>query len=196
MRKPASRQVEHVGSSRARGAADIHVCSLDRLWWTVEREHPTHVITLLHNADSVATASVIDTANHLRLSMHDISAPSPGMVQPGVEHVQRILTFARAWDRSAPMVVHCLAGISRSTATAFITACALNPHADVTAIAQRIRVLSPTASPNILLVEIADDLLGRGGRMVSAIEDIGYGEPASEGWPFALPSTWPEANSV
>ena len=45
--------------------------------------------------------------------------------------------------------------------------------------------------PNPLLVEIADDMLGRSGRMIEAVEEIGYGEPAMEGWPFSIPSHWP-----
>ena len=118
------------------------------------------------------------------------------MVHPGSEHVERILAFVRQWDRSAPMVVHCLAGISRSTATAFIAACALNPEAREAEIAQRIRDLSPTASPNMLLVAHADELLSRRGRMIRAIEDIGHGEPAMEGWPFALASTWPATDAA
>lgn len=169
----------------------IHVCSLDRVRRTIERERISHLITLLHDDTIIQTPAVIATDNHLRLSLHDIAMPQHGMVEPGVVHVERILDFARKWDRKAPMLVHCLAGISRSTATAFITACALNPQASEAAIAQRIRALSPTASPNALLVEIADELLGRHGRMIEAVEEIGYGEPAMEGWPFAIPSHWP-----
>jgi predicted protein tyrosine phosphatase len=176
---------------RGQRHAAIHVCSLERVPQTVARQKASHLITLLHNDKLITTPPTIPRDNHLRLSLHDISAPQPGMVHPGTDHVKRILAFVRQWDRSTPMVVHCLAGISRSTATAFITACALNPHAPEAPIAQRIRALSPTASPNLLLVELADDLLGRQGRMIEAIEDIGYGEPASDGWPFELPSMWP-----
>lgn len=179
----------HPGNPSAH--ALIHVCSLDRVRRTVERERISHLITLLHDDAIIETPAAIAAANHLRLSLHDISMPQTGMVEPGVVHVERILAFARAWDRASPMLVHCLAGISRSTATAFITVCALNPQASEQAIARRIRELSPMASPNPLLVEIADDMLGRRGRMNEAIEDIGYGEPAMEGWPFSIPSHWP-----
>jgi predicted protein tyrosine phosphatase len=192
MRAPTSTQgFQRARTSSGGDKAAIHVCSLDKVWTTIERERPSHLVTLLHNDGILPTPAAIDTANHLRISIHDISTPQPGMVHPGAAHVERILAFARDWDRAAPMVVHCLAGISRSTATAFITACALNPLAPEALIAQRIRALSPTASPNILLVEIADQLLRRDGRMIEAIEDIGYGEPAMEGWPFALASEWP-----
>jgi predicted protein tyrosine phosphatase len=166
------------------------VCSLDRVWDTVIRERPSHLITLLHNDGILPTPSLIETSKHLRLSLHDISRPQPGMVHPGAEHVDKILDFVGQWDRTAPMLVHCLAGISRSTATAFIAACALNPGADERAIAACIRELSPTASPNMLLVDLADDKLRRQGRMIEAIEAIGYGEPAAEGRPFVLPMDW------
>ena len=52
--------------------------------------------------------------------------------------------------------------------------------------AQKLRALSPTATPNARIVAIADDLLGRGGRMVRAIGAIGRGQDCYEGVPFAL----------
>ena len=49
---------------------------------------------------------------------------------PCEEHVADLVQFALDWDRKAPLLIHCWAGISRSTAAAFITLCALNPQAD------------------------------------------------------------------
>jgi predicted protein tyrosine phosphatase len=84
------------------------------------------------------------------------------------------------------MVVHCFAGISRSTAGAYVAACALNPGRDEMAIAWEVRRASRTAYPNPRIVSIADRLLGRDGRMVRAIETIGPGDLATEGEPFRL----------
>ena len=84
------------------------------------------------------------------------------------------------------MVIHCYAGISRSTAGAFIAACALNPKRDETTIARAIRDGSATATPNIRIVTLADQLLGRHGRMIGAIQAIGAGRAAAEGDPFRL----------
>ena len=53
-------------------------------------------------------------------------------------------------------------------------------------IARAIRSFSPTAQPNIRLVSLADDILGRGGRMTNAIRAIGPGRAAYEGHPFRL----------
>ena len=85
-----------------------------------------------------------------------------------------------------PVLIHCYAGVSRSTAAAFIAACALNPTRDEAEIARAIRAASPTATPNARLVAIGDSMLERGGRMSAAIEGIGRGEECFEGVPFAL----------
>ena len=58
---------------------------------------------------------------------------------PCDEHVGRLIDFVRGWNRAKPMVVHCYAGISRSTAGAFVAACALNPGRDELAIARDLR---------------------------------------------------------
>jgi predicted protein tyrosine phosphatase len=82
--------------------------------------------------------------------------------------------------------VHCYAGISRSTAGAFVTACALNPQRDESAIARALRDASPTAMPNIRIVSLADTMLGRDGRMIAAIRAIGLGTAAYASEPFRL----------
>jgi predicted protein tyrosine phosphatase len=84
------------------------------------------------------------------------------------------------------MVVHCYAGISRSTAAAFTAACALNPQRDEMQIARAIRAASHTAQPNAAIVAIADTLLKRNGRMVRAVEAMGPAHFAEEGVPFRL----------
>jgi predicted protein tyrosine phosphatase len=164
----------------------IHVCSLARLHETVEETGARHIVTLLGHEDRVERPECVPEANHLWLRVHDITLPMEGYISPQVEHVERLITFVRSWDRSAPLVVHCYAGISRSTAAAFITVCALNPHRDEDVIAQALRRASATAIPNIRIVTLADDLLCRQGRMIKAIEGIGRGALASEGIPFRL----------
>ena len=87
----------------------------------------------------------------------------------------------------APLVVHCYAGISRSTAGAFVTACALNPNRDEATIARAIRDASPTATPNIAHRRASPtSMLGRNGRMVAAVEAIGPGMAAYASEPFRL----------
>jgi len=165
----------------------IHVCSLARLYSTVEQTGARHVVTLLGADDFIERPPTVPADNHLFLRMHDISEPLEGHVAPDVEHVEDLLAFVRGWDRATPMVVHCWAGISRSTAAAFVSVCALEPARDERAVAWAIRRASPTATPNIRIVRFADAMLRRDGRMVAAIESIGRGELADEGVPFRLP---------
>jgi predicted protein tyrosine phosphatase len=164
----------------------IHVCSLARLHETVETVGARHIVTLLRNTDQVVRPSVIVEQNHLILSMDDIIEDLEGYEAPAQTHVAQLLDFVGGWDRAAPLVVHCYAGISRSTAGAYVTACALNPKRDETQIAQAIRAASPTAMPNARIVALADEVLGRNGRMMRAIEAIGPGVSAYEGVPFRL----------
>ena len=164
----------------------IHVCSLARLHGTVEETGARHIVTLLRLIDRVERPKHIAADNHLILSMDDISTPMDGMTCPADEHVSRLIDFVGKWDRAAPMVVHCFAGISRSTAAAYTAACALNPQRDELQIAWDIRRASRTAQPNARIVSIADRLLKRNGRMVRAIETIGPGTGTMEGDPFRL----------
>jgi len=164
----------------------IHVCSLARLHETVEDTGARHVVSLIGDEARVERPTAVAEENHLWLRLHDISAPLDGYIVPDEEHVANLLSFVRRWDRRTPLVVHCYAGISRSTASAFASVCALNPHRDEASIAQALRRASPTATPNIRIVSLADRLLGRQGRMVAAIETIGRGTLAVEGTPFRL----------
>jgi predicted protein tyrosine phosphatase len=164
----------------------IHVCSLARLHPTVETTGARHVVTLLRDIHLVSRPSTIALDNHLVLPMDDISMPLEGYSAPADEHVTELVKFLRGWDRRAPLVIHCYAGISRSTAGAYVAVCALNPHRNEASIAKELRRASPTASPNTRIVELADRLLGRRGRMVRAIEGIGRGIEAFEAQPFRL----------
>jgi predicted protein tyrosine phosphatase len=164
----------------------IHVCSLARLHATVEQTGARRVITLMRDVELVRRPAGIEHADHLLLRLDDISQPLDGYTIPGEEHVAELLTFIRSWDRAAPLVIHCYAGVSRSTAGAFVSACALNPRRPEVEIAKDIRRLSPTATPNVRIVSLADRMLGRDGRMVAAIEAIGRGIECYEGHPFRL----------
>ena len=164
----------------------IVVCSLPRMPEIVERFGARRLVSLLSEGTLLERPECIAEPDHLSLSMHDIVEALPDMEPPGRAHVESLLEFARAWDRAQPMVVHCFAGVSRSTAAAYIVACALAPERDEAELAQALRRVSPSATPNARLVAIADELLGRGGRMIDAIAAIGRGANVFEGEPFEL----------
>jgi predicted protein tyrosine phosphatase len=167
-------------------ASTITVCGVGALQATAADLGATHVLTLIRDHGPVATPKGVLATNHLRIDINDITSPADGLVHPQDDHITEVLNFIRAWDHSSPMIVHCFAGISRSTASAFSGLCLLNPEVPEKLIARRLRLASPTATPNRLIVSIADDILGRGGRMVDAIDAIGQGQAAAECVPFKL----------
>ena len=164
----------------------INVCPLSLLDATVMATGAKQIMTLLNVGTKVVRPASVDERMHLFLGMNDIVEAVDGQILPGDDHLSQLLRFVRGWDQQSPLVIHCFAGVSRSTAAAFTTACALNPGLDEHELAQTIRLLSPTATPNRRIVALADDRLGRNGRMLAAIDAIGRGEECFEGVPFAL----------
>jgi predicted protein tyrosine phosphatase len=181
--KPASAK-STLGRARKSGA--IHVCPLSAVPHTVESSKASHLLTWLQDEIVVETPRLILPERHIRFHIHDISEPLPGYVQPGREHIDQLIEFALDWGGRGPIVVHCWAGISRSTAAAYTALCAINPEASEALIATRLRQASPTAYPNRLMIRLADAALGRDGRMVRAVEAIGRGVPAGEAEPFSI----------
>ena len=163
----------------------IAVSPLSQLALQLEHHRPSHVVTL--TSGDVPALPESDAMRRLVLTFNDITEPREGMVAPDTSHVQALLGFVRAWPKNAPLLIHCYAGISRSTAAAYIAALALNPQSDEAGLANELRKRSPSATPNIRLIEIADEILGRNGRMAAAIKLIGRGAEAFEGEVFNLP---------
>jgi predicted protein tyrosine phosphatase len=164
----------------------LHVCSLARIDEEVSRTGARSLVTLLSPGTPIERPSLIPAERHLYLAMSDLLDHLPGQVRPEMKHLDDLLNFIDRWDRREPMLIHCYAGVSRSTASAFIAVCRLSPHRDEREIAQLLRKASPTATPNLRFVALADERMARGGRMVKAIEAIGRGQECMEGVPFAM----------
>ncbi len=164
----------------------VYVCPLSRLRETVERSDASHVVTLINPGTPVARPASIAEDRHLFIGVNDITDPIDGMILPDHDHLDTYLDFLRDWDRKKPMVIHCWAGVSRSTAGAFTALCLFRPDLPETVIAERLRARSPEATPNARLVALADARLGREGRMIEAIRRIGRGADAFEGSVFSM----------
>lgn len=164
----------------------IFVCSLAKLEATATQSKASHIATLITDGTPVPRPQGVRAEDHLVLGFHDIVAPMDGMTPPGEAHIDQFLGFVTDWDRAAPLVVHCWAGVSRSTAGAMIALCTLRPDLDEDDIAGRIRAGSPEATPNSRMIAIADKRLERDGRLVRAAERIGRGRDAFEGSVFSL----------
>jgi predicted protein tyrosine phosphatase len=166
----------------------IVVSPLARIAEMAVRHKAREMISLLAANQDFHRPAVIQAERHLKLAMNDISYAGTGdLIAPQEAHVAEIIEFARAWDQTSPLVVHCWMGVSRSPAAAMIASLAVAPDDDDDALARRLREASPFATPNMRLVEIGDDMLGRGGRFTKAVKALGRGADADGNTPFALP---------
>lgn len=162
----------------------IVVCPLSQVPRLTRELGVGHILTLLGDPSQAVTPDGV--TDHVIVHVNDIVTAVDDQILADDSHVRQVIDVATAWDGDTPLLVHCFAGISRSTASAFIIACAKQPHRLEAEIARELRAASATATPNRHLVALADGLLRRDGRMVSAIEEIGVGQPAVEGVPFTL----------
>ncbi len=159
----------------------IIITPLSGLEKTIRDHNPSHVVTLLSPEHMIDTPEGFHPERHLKIGVNDIADPALGTAPPHDDHIQSLLEFGRLWEASAPLVVHCWAGISRSTAAAFILMCDRLDHVRESEIAAALRKRAPHANPNRLMIKLADEALGRSGRMTHAIESMGPGTMADEG---------------
>jgi predicted protein tyrosine phosphatase len=165
----------------------IIVSPLKTIGEMAARHGAREMITLIAEDHNFHRPGIIDPARHLSIRVNDIVfAGKKGLVAPQEAHVAEIAAFARSWDQTAPLLVHCWMGVSRSPAAALIAAIAANPDLDDEALARVLRSASPQATPNARLVEIGDMHLGRGGRLVNAVKTIGRGVDYVGDAPFVL----------
>lgn len=112
---------------------------------------------------------------HTRLVLRfdDVIDPAPGMQLPEREHIEALLGFgeglAPRGDPLGHLLVHCHAGISRSTASMTILLAEARPDSDEDALFAEVRTIRPQAWPNSRMIALADELLGRGGKLVGAL---------------------------
>ena len=173
----------------------IVVCPLSKLPESLARHKPARVVSILDPGSDFPNLGPSYVGRHLCLEFHDIHLPTLDHVLPGATHIDRLLRFFNRWDPLDTLLIHCRAGIGRSTATAFIAACYRNPDIDELEIAKMLRSASSLARPNKTLIRIADNAMARKGRMSAAMETVLRDLPwmdASEGEPFQIPSTFPK----
>ncbi len=164
----------------------IVVCPLSAVENVVEIYKPSRLVTLLNSDMMIDTPPGLSPDQHLKLAMNDINAPTDGLVAANEDQVGGLIDFIDGWKQDAPMAVHCWAGISRSTATAFVALCRLNPDRNEHELAAVLRREAPFASPNRLITYLADEIMDRNGRMIDAVESLGRGADAWEGRVFTL----------
>lgn len=163
----------------------IHVAPLSAVQDVARKLSPYDLLTLLSPDTDAESLATLVPQRRLHLVFHDIVEAREGLIAPSAAMIAAMLDFGRARMRETPLLIHCWAGISRSSAAAYILACDRHPGRE-DELATSLRAHAPLVTPNRLMVALADDLLGRKGAMVDAIARIGRGAEAFEGMPYRL----------
>jgi predicted protein tyrosine phosphatase len=132
----------------------------------------THVLSLLDPGYPVPAQLVgLPAQARCALWFHDIIDEHPGYVAPQRSHIEAVLEFG-AVLAAAPvghLLVHCHAGVSRSTAALAILLVQQAPGDEHRAF-ERLVEIRPQAWPNSRMIALADDILGCRRRLVAALE--------------------------
>lgn len=158
----------------------IYVCNLREMPSHAAELRPSHLVSLVQPADQPPTPPGIAPGRHLRVEIDDITEPMPGLVLPEAGHMSQLIEFLAGWRAEGPLLVHCVAGISRSTAAALIALACKAPRREAD-LAGHVRRAAPHAQPNARMIELADRLLGCEGRLVAARAGMGPATPLPEG---------------
>lgn len=151
----------------------LTICGLEELDAHSERG-VSHVLSIL-DPDWPEPSAFWAFDPHMRttLHFHDAIEPEPGILLPEKSHVETILAFGRdVGDDLRHLLIHCHAGISRSTAAMAMILAQASPDQSDDAIMDRLLTIRPQAWPNSRMIAFADELLGREGRLSGAANRI------------------------
>lgn len=132
----------------------------------------THQITLFDPGQAPILLPGVPADRRLHLSFYDLYDAHADMPVPEQEHIHQLLRFG---DRiigepfhnggRPTLLVSCHAGVSRSSAAAYILLCLWMGHGREREAMQYVLSVRPTAYPNARMVQLADAVLGRNGAM-------------------------------
>ncbi len=143
----------------------LTICGLDELPSHSERG-VSHVLSIL-DPDWPVPDAFGSYGEHARLELrfHDVIEPQPGVVLPRLSHVQEILAFGRDLlaepAAGAGLLVHCHAGVSRSTAAMLLLIAQADAALAPDDLADTLLGIRRQAWPNLRIVELGAAELGR-----------------------------------
>lgn len=149
----------------------IYVSSLADMPHLVPQLGVRDLVSIIEPNAQPPTPAGVEPVRHHRCPVHDIVEARPGEVLPEAGHIAELIGFLRTWDGEAPLLIHCHAGVSRSTAVALIAHVLQtgDPQRSATAL----REASSYAWPNRRIVALADSLLRLDGKLIAARESMG-----------------------
>ncbi len=150
----------------------ITVCGLEELAGHADRE-VSHVLSIL-DPDQPEPEAFGAYGEHARLELkfHDIIEETAGFEAPQPGHVEKMLEFGQDLLRDPESVrhllVHCHAGISRSTAAMTLLLAQAQPTLGADEVLAQVVHIREKAWPNLRILTFGEELLGRRGEFTSA----------------------------
>jgi predicted protein tyrosine phosphatase len=149
----------------------VTICGIDELGLHCE-SGVTHVLSILDPGSPEPEAlSAFDRHHRIELRFHDVIEANPGCVVPEKLDVEQLLSFGRDLQeaRGKHLLVHCHAGVSRSTAAATLILAQARPDRPAEELLKAVVRQRPRAWPNLRILELGDTLLERRGQIVDAV---------------------------
>ena len=147
----------------------VHVCSLHQVR-EIDVSTYDGIITIENTTIREPFRVLTDEPKQLILSFDDINEPIDDYVVPQMSHIKRALDFADKIDDGS-LLVHCHAGISRSSAIALaVIAKRLGSGKEEEAV-NTLEHINPNCRPNKSIVEMTDELLERNGKLYKEVND-------------------------
>jgi len=108
----------------------------------------------------------------LELRFDDVVDETPDLRAPTKDDIAALLAFGRDLmaepPRGAHLLVHCHAGISRSTAAMSLILAQALPQLPASSILAQVHEIREKAWPNLRMMELGDAILQRGGTLIAA----------------------------
>jgi predicted protein tyrosine phosphatase len=164
----------------ARTPLRVTICGLEELAGHCSAPGVTHVLSILDpgwpEPESIRN---FELGRRLKLNFHDVIEAEPGWIAPERFDVELLLAFGRNLGGTAPgtgaepaethLLVHCHAGVSRSTAAAILLLAQHEPARSAQDVVGQVIRARPRAWPNLRMIEMGDELLGRDGEIVASV---------------------------
>jgi predicted protein tyrosine phosphatase len=150
----------------------ITVCGLEELAGHAGRQ-VSHVLSIL-DPDQPEPEAFGAYGEHARLELkfHDVIEETPGFLAPQPQDVAKMLAFGKDILRDPEnlrhLLVHCHMGISRSTAAMALLLAQALPDVPASDVMARIVRIREKAWPNLRILMIGEEQLGRKGELSSA----------------------------
>lgn len=154
----------------------ITVCGLHELPDHAARQ-VSHVLSIV-DPDHGSIDAFGDYGEHARMELrfHDIIEETAGLEAPQPRHVEEVLSFGkevlRDPDALQHLLVHCHMGVSRSTASMTLMLSQAQPDKPARQVLHQVLAIREQAWPNLRILEMGEQILGRGGEFSSAVAEI------------------------